>query len=107
MTVRSWLGVIVGVVVALVVPISYRIFAQLLEDGIVSVEREGSIMGTLTTIAMTELVLGPLGIAIAGRSLGLRSAFAWFILVVVTVPALAVTWLICFLTLSGALGRPL
>jgi hypothetical protein len=107
MTVRSWGGVIAGVVVALLVPISYRVFAQLLEAGVVRVEREGSIMQTLTTIAFTELLLGPIGVAIAGRALGLRSPVAWLVLFGLTIPVLAVVWLICFLTLSGALGRPI
>jgi hypothetical protein len=106
MAVRSWGGVIAGAAVALVVPISYRIFAQLLEAGVVRVEREGPIMQTLTTIALTELLLGPIGVAIAGRALGLRSPVAWLVLFVVTIPVLAVVWFICFATLSGALGRP-
>ena len=107
MTVRSWGGVIAGTAVALLVPISYRLFAQLLEDGIVHVEREGSIMQTLTTIALTELLLGPIGVAIAGRALGLRNPVAWLVLFGLTIPVLAVAWLICVATLSGALGRPL
>lgn len=106
MTARAWGGVIGGALIALVVPISFRIFAQLLEDGLLSVEREGSIMGMITTIALTELLLGPIGVAIAGRALGLRSPVAWIVLFGLVTPVLAVVWFICFATLSGALGRP-
>lgn len=107
MTLRSGLLVILGAVVALLVPVTFRIYAQLLEDGIVVLVRDGSTMQTLTTIALTELLLGPLGIAIAGKGAGLRRASAWVVLIVVAVPALAVIWFICVATLSGAIGSPL
>jgi hypothetical protein len=107
MTMRSGLGVIAGAVIALVVPLSFRIYAHFLENGILPVEREGSTMGTLTSIALTELLLGPLGIAMAGWAARLRRTSAWVLLFLVSVPVLAVIWFICVATLSGALGSPM
>jgi hypothetical protein len=106
MTVRSGRNVIVGVVIALVVPVSFALYAWLLGARIVPLERDGSTMQTLTTIALTELLLGPIGIAIAGNAAGLRRPAAWLALIVVAVPVLTITWFLCVATLSGALGSP-
>lgn len=107
MRIRAVLQVITGAVVALVVPVTFRIYAQLLEEGVVTLVRDGSTMSVFTTIALTEVILGPLGIAIAGKGAGLRRASAWIVLVVVAVPVLALVWFVCIATLSGAIGSPL
>jgi hypothetical protein len=106
MTMRSRLGVIFGAFIALVVPVSFGIYAYLLGNGIVALEAEPSTMEALTSIALTELLLGPIGIVIAGMAAGLRRMSAWVSLFVVAVPGLAIFWFICVATLSGALGNP-
>ena len=106
MTMRSRLVVIFGAVIALVVPVSFRTYAYLLENGILTLEEDPSIMQTLTSIALTELLLGPIGIAIAGMAAGIRGIAAWLRLLLVAVPVLAIIWFICVATLSGALGNP-
>ncbi len=106
MRVKSWRGVVVGAFIALVLPLSTLLFASLILNGIVHVNREGSFMQTLTTIELTEIFLGPIGIVVAGTSAGLRGAVAWLALIIVAVPVLAFVWFLCAATLSGALGSP-
>lgn len=107
MSVKAWGGVLVGVLIATIIPVAFRIFAQLLEDGVVQFVRDGSTMQTLTAIALGEVLLGPIGIVIAGRSAGLHGPGQWLASMIVAVPVLAFIWFICAATLSGALGSPL
>lgn len=105
MTNRSWPGVIGGAFVALVLPTAMLLTAKLIEGGLPLIERGPDTMQTLTNIALSELVLGPVGIAIAGKAAAL-GLLGWVILVVMAVPALAVYWFLGAATLSGALGSP-
>ena len=106
MTVKPWGGMLIGAFVALVVPISFLAVAKLMDIGIVLIVRESSTMQSLTSIALTEAFLGPIGIAIVGRSARIRGAMAWLGYIVVVVPVLAFVWFVCVATLSGALGSP-
>lgn len=103
---KSWRWIAIGAVIALIVPVSFGIFALLLETGTVPFVRGETTMETLTSIALTEVILGPIGIAVGGRGAGLRHPAAWLALIVVAVPVLAVTWFLCVAKLSGALGSP-
>ena len=106
MSVKSWRGLAIGAMVAVIVPASFGIFGLLLQAGVIHYVRGEYTMERLTTIALTEGFLGPVGIVIAGRSAGFRHPVAWLALLVVTVPLLAVMWFLCVATLSGALGSP-
>ena len=61
---RSWRGVALGGVIALVVPVSLLLLAVLLESGIVSSDLPHDPL--LTLIAFSEVLLGPVGIVVAG-----------------------------------------
>jgi hypothetical protein len=52
------------------------------------------------------LLLGPVGIVVAGRSVGVRGASNWLALLIVALPAYAVVWFVCVATVNGALGNP-
>lgn len=106
MTVKRWAGILIGASVALVVPLSFLAVAKLMEVGIMLIVRESSTMQSLTSIALTEAFLGPIGIVIVGRSARIRGALAWLGYLVVVVPVLAFAWFVCVATLSGALGSP-
>jgi len=106
MSVKSWRWVAIGAVIAVIVPASFGIFGLLLQARVIHFVRGEYTMERLTTIALTEAFLGPIGIVIAGRSAGLRHPVAWLALFVVAVPLLAVMWFLCMATLSGALGSP-
>lgn len=104
--VQSLRGLLAGVLIALVVPISFLVFGQLLLNGIVTFERGPDTSDILTRIALTEIILGPIGLLVAGSSIPLRRPWAWLLLWLVGVPVLAVFWFLCVATLSGALGSP-
>lgn len=77
-----------------------------MQNGIAPYDQVHALLNALGVIALFELVLGPIGIGIAGWSAGVRSLFAWLALIFITVPALAFVWFLCVVTLSGALGEP-
>jgi len=105
MTVRSYRQVAAGVVVALAVPVFFRLCTLLIEHGIMSID-EPIDWTPSTIIALSEIVLGPLGVVIAGRGAGVRGVIAWIVLLVVTIPILFLVWAFCVLMLSAALGAP-
>lgn len=105
MTVRSYPQVAAGVIVALAVPVVFRLLTVLIEHGIVSYQVPID-WTTPTNIALSEIVLGPLGVVIAGRGAGVRSAIAWIVLLVVTIPVLLFVWFYSVAMFSAALGAP-
>jgi hypothetical protein len=96
-----------GAFAALVLPLAYWILGLGLEQDRLTVEQVRPVAGILTSIAPAELVLGPLGIWLAGRAAGLRGTAPWAIVVLVLTPLLAIFWLLGLLTLGGALGSGL
>lgn len=106
MAVKSRRGVAIGALVALSIPVAYLALTVLLQAGIPVIVREGSTMNTLTSIALLEIVLGPLGLVIVGASIPIRSALAWLIWLVAGIFLLAILWFYAAALLSGALGSP-
>jgi DNA-directed RNA polymerase subunit RPC12/RpoP len=107
MAVTSWRGLWVGAFIALVVPTYYLVLARLVEVGIVSSDQVHTLVHSLDTILFPwGVLLGPIGVVVAGRSAGIRGVFGWFVLMFVAVPALASLWLFSVLVYSGATGRP-
>ncbi len=107
MAVTSWRGLGIGAFIALVLPTSYLVLARLLEVGIVSRDQVRPLVPLLDAIQFPwGVVLGPVGIVVAGRSAGIRGGCAWLVLMVFTVPALAFFWLASVFAYSGATGRP-
>ncbi len=108
MTVQSWRGLGVGAFIALVLPISYAVLGRLLEVGIVPRNQVHPFLPLLDSILFPYgVLLGPIGVVVAGRSAGVRGAAGWLVLMIVTVPALACLWIFSILLYSGATGRPL
>jgi len=103
---RSGRGLLAGLFVALVVPISFLGLALLVQGGIAPYDGVHELMSVLSPIALTEVLLGPVGIVIAGRAVGLRGAPAWIAAVVLGIPVLGFIWFLCVATLSGTLGNP-
>ena len=103
---RSWRGALVGALLALVVPMAYALVALLIGNGIPVIVRDADTMNTLTTIALAEVFLGPIGILILGSSVGIRGAIAWLVYLIVALPVVALIWFLGAATLSGALGSP-
>lgn len=106
LTVKSRRGVGIGAFIALVVPISYWVLALLVEKGIAPYDQVRPQLNLLGYISLSEILLAPIGIVIAGRSAGVRGAIAWIPLTIVGIPVLALVWFLSLATLSGALGNP-
>jgi hypothetical protein len=111
------LGVGIGALIALALPIAtwivglslpgvaYTADQVRLRD--IAIEQARPLTDLLSTFSLAELLLGPLGIFIVGRSAGIHGATRWLMLLVVTVPMLAIVWLLGLLTMFGAVGRSL
>jgi hypothetical protein len=107
MTVNSWRGLGVGAFIGLVVPTVYMVLARLLEVGIVSRDQVHPLVPILDGILFPwGVLLGPIGVVVAGRSAGIRGGFGWLVLMIVAVPPLASLWLAGVFAYSGATGRP-
>jgi hypothetical protein len=109
MATRSWRGIIVGVLIALGLPILYSVAALLFSSGIVQFTRTGflfELSNSLSLNAAAEFVFGMLGILVAGRAARLQSTWAWLGLYLVALPVLAFVWFLSYATLGGAMGSP-
>jgi hypothetical protein len=102
---KSYRQIAVGISLALLVPVLFWALTVLIDNGVVSFARPID-WAPLTIIALSEIVLGPLGVVVAGRGAGVRGVIAWLVLLVVTMPVLFVIWLDYAMGLSGALGAP-
>jgi hypothetical protein len=102
---RSWRGVAMGLLVALLVPILCLALAWLLGSGLVPDDQLRALVNPWFGLALAEVLLGPIGIGIALWSAGVRGA-ALVALIVVALPVLVVVWFLCLATLSGAMGEP-
>ena len=104
--VRSGRRVVVGLVVALAIPVSFALLAWLVDRGIAPYDPLKPLLAPLGYISFLELILGPLGLLIAGRGARIRDAIVWLAVFVVGLPALVVLSLFAVVSLSGALGEP-
>ena len=107
MTIRSRRGVAAGAIIALVVPLGSLLVAQLVEAHVLPYDDVRALLNTIGTLSWISLaVLGPVGIAIVGRSAGVRGIGGWLALYVVAAPAYVVLWFWSSVAISGALGNP-
>jgi len=67
---------------------------------------DGAVIGALQATALLEVLLGPIGIVVAGRAAGIQSRLAWFNLFVVGIPVLAWLWFIGVASVGGLAGEP-
>ncbi|MDP9483759.1 MAG: hypothetical protein M3P84_11130 [Chloroflexota bacterium] len=109
MTTRSWPGVAIGALIALILPITYWLLARLVENGAVQIPETGmprNLIQSLDLNVIAQLTLTIVGIWIVGRSAGLQSTLAWLSLFLVGLPVLAFVWFVTYATLGGTLGSP-
>src|SRR5512140_1979159 len=103
-TVRSWRGVAIGGLIALVVPAFIFVLSLLVNIGALSADQVD--VPWVTWILVSEVVIGPIGIVIAGWSAGVRGMPAWVLLLITAVPLLAGVWVASALMFGGATGSP-
>ena len=104
---RSRTGVAVGAVIALIVPVSALVLAQLID---VRIAPYGLVQGWFPTIGgllwASLLILGPVGIAVAGWSVGVRGWGRWLALLVWSLPLYVFFWFASAARFSGTMGNP-
>lgn len=103
---RRRFGVILGLIIALAIPVLSFVVAFLWDRGVLALAPNGPFVQALQSIAVWELVLGPVGIVVAGRSAGLRGVAAWLATVLLAVPVLAYLWFVGVAYLGGLAGEP-
>jgi hypothetical protein len=107
MAIRSRRGVAAGAILALVVPLGSLLLAQLVETRMVPYDEVRALLDAIGTLSWLSLmVLGPLGIAVVGRSAGVRGIGGWAALYIIAAPAYVVLWFWSAVAISGALGNP-
>jgi hypothetical protein len=109
MEARSWRGVIVGILIALALPILYAAIALLLSSGIVRFERTGvffELLNSLTFNALAAFVLALLGIVMMFSAARIRSGLVILVLFAIALPVVAFVWFLSYATLGGAMGSP-
>jgi hypothetical protein len=117
MSIQAWLGIGAGTLVALALPtatwfvglslegVAFTPEQQRLHD--IAIENARPLTDLLSRFSLAELLLGPLGIYVVGRSAGIHRATRWVTLAAVTLPLLAVLWLLGLFTMFGAIGKSL
>jgi len=107
MAVRSRSGVVAGLGIASIVPALSLLIPALVQNGIAPAEAMRSMLDVFGFFTWLSLaLLGPLGIAVAGRSAGVRTALGWLAVLVVAGPAYLAIWFLGAASLSGGLGNP-
>jgi hypothetical protein len=102
--VKSWRGVGIGGCIALAVPAFIFVLSLLVNIGVLSADQVD--LPWITWILVSELVIGPIGIMVAGWSAGVRGMPGWVLLLITAVPLLAGVWVASALIFGGATGSP-
>jgi hypothetical protein len=105
MRMTSWTGVLGGILIATGLPLACWLLGALIQAGIAPYDPLHALLGVLGLAALAEVVLGPLGIVVVGRSAGIHGA-TWILVFVVALPVLAIAWFLGLVALSGSLGNP-
>jgi len=99
-------GTVVGVVLALAIPISNGVVALLWSSGVLQLDPEGALVKGLEAPGLAGLLLGPIGIVVAGWFAGVRTFTGWFVLIVLGIPLVTIFWFYAIASLGGLAGEP-
>jgi hypothetical protein len=103
---RRRLGVIVGVAIALAIPASNGVVAWLWGGGLLQLDPDGPLVHALEAPGLAGILLGPIGIVVAGWSGRVRSPATWFVLIILLIPTVTVVWFYAIASLGGLAGEP-
>ena len=95
-----------GLLIALALPVANLIVANLWDRRIVIFDPDGAVIGVLQGTFLLELFLGPLGLFVAGSSAGVRGFVQWSALLLMTVPPLALLWFLGVASVGLLAGEP-
>jgi hypothetical protein len=94
------------VVIALAIPVSNGVVALLWGGGVLQLDPEGPFVKGLEAPGLGGILLGPIGIVIAGWFAGIRGFSAWFVLIILGIPLLTIAWFYAIASLGGLAGEP-
>jgi hypothetical protein len=103
---RQIAGTVVGIVLALAVPVSNGVVAVLWSSGVVQLDPDGAFIKGLEAPGLAGILVGPIGIVIAGWFAGARTFSTWFVLIVLGIPLLTILWFYAIASLGGLAGEP-
>ena len=103
---RKIAGTVVGVALALAIPVSNGVVAALWSTGVLQLDPEGALVKGLEAPGLAGILLGPIGIVVAGWFAGVRTFPGWFVLIVLGIPLLTILWFYAIASLGGLAGEP-
>jgi hypothetical protein len=103
---RQIAGTIVGIVLAFAIPVSNGVVALLWGGGAVQLDPDGVFVKGLEAPGLAGILVGPIGIVIAGWFAGVRTFSTWFVLIVLGIPLLTILWFYAVASLGGLSGEP-
>ncbi len=103
---RKIAGTIAGIVLAFAIPVSNGVVAVLWSSGVLQLDPEGAFVKGLEAPGLAGILLGPIGIVIAGWFAGVRTFNGWFVLVILGIPLLTILWFYAIASLGGLAGEP-
>jgi hypothetical protein len=107
MSIQSRRGLVVGLGIAFAVPVASLLLPLLIQNGLAPYDAVRPMLNTFGFLTWASLaVLGPVGIVIAARSVGVRGVLGWLATLMLAGPAYIVVWFAGAVSLSGALGNP-
>ena len=104
-TSRNRNGIVLGIVIALAVPVVSLVVAFLWGSGVLALEPNGAFVQALQATALWEIGLGPIGMVIIGRAARFTRP-EWFFWVAFGLPSLLVIWFVSVAFLGGLAGEP-
>jgi hypothetical protein len=103
---RSVVGVVLGALIAVAVPVIQMVVAFLWDRHVVELEPNGPFVQRLQAATGFEFGLGPVGVVLLGYAAHIRGVIGWVALFVVAVPALVFLSFVGAASLGGLAGEP-
>ena len=101
----NWWGVLLGLLIATIIPLVHLVVASLWANGFVTLEPNGPFVQTIEATGPIGLFLVPIGLVVLGLAARLRG-LRWVALFAVGLPALAILWFVGVAYLDGLAGEP-
>ena len=103
---RRSLGVVIGVLIALVIPVSNLLVATLWANGVIQPDPNGSLVQALEAPGLAGILAAPIGVVMPAWFASFSSFAAWLVLIVLLIPMLTILWFGAVASLGGLAGEP-
>ena len=99
--------VVLGIVIAIAVPVASATVAALWSSGVIDPDPNGALVQTLSSLLFPSLLFSPIGLVLMASGAGLRRIWAWAAVFLLGLPLVAIVWFFSAAWLGGLAGRPL